>query len=81
MTYKHIFQDGTWTIFTKDKHGNIIEAELGPREGCAMDEQEKKPKTQREYWNSETQTMVSYQRARQLGINTEEEPPIHLKYN
>lgn len=45
---------------------------------CPMDIESLLPKTQRTYWNQATESYVSYQRARQLGINTDIEPEIHI---
>ena len=56
------------------KDNRIISIEkIDNNEGCAMDIQEKLPKTQRSYWSPETCTFVSYTRARQLGLDTDKE--------
>lgn len=59
---------------------NRLTVEIPDRGGCEMDIQLTLPKTQRTYWSPETQTFVSYGRARQLGIDTNNEPIIHIKH-
>ena len=44
---------------------------------CAMDVEEKLHKSKKTYWNLATQSFVSYARARQLKIDTDNEPPIY----
>ena len=66
----------TWTINDKDQ----LSVDVAPSEGCPMDIETLLPKTQRTYWNPETCDFVSYQRARQLGIDTDrEEPEIYMQ--
>ena len=56
-----------------------LTVEVLPREGCPMDIEELLPKTQRTFWNPETGDFVSYQRARQLGLNTDQpEPEVYI---
>lgn len=72
-----MYENGsTWSY----DQNNKLTVEISDREGCEMDLQLILPKTQRTYWSSETYTFVSYSRARQLGINTDDEPIIHVKY-
>lgn len=66
------------SVWNYDEKGNLT-VEVAPQETCPMDIESVLPKTQRTYWNPDTCDFVSYQRARQLGIDTDSpEPEVYL---
>lgn len=71
------FNGSVWTFDTEKSTRGPISVEIN-KEGCAMDVEDALPKSAKTFWNPATLSFVSYATARQLGLNTDEEPAVYL---